>query len=70
MELGIRRASGFADYESGGRRGSDKNSHFYCIINLLLTHFWIYFWIELNIFELWIDHHLLILLIDLIISCY
>ena len=34
MTLGIR---GFADYKSEGRRGTD--SHFGCIINLLLIHF-------------------------------
>ena len=39
MELGIQGALGFADYESGGRRGSDTDSHFVCIINLLLIHF-------------------------------
>ena len=35
MELGIWRAFRFADYESGGRRGSHTDSHFGCIINLL-----------------------------------
>ena len=54
MERSIRGAFGFADYEFGGRRGLDTNSHFACIINLLLIHFWIYV-------------HLLMLLIDLII---
>ena len=29
---------GFADYESGGRRGSDTDSHFACIFNLSLIH--------------------------------
>ena len=39
MALGIPGTLGFADYESGGRQGSDTDSHFGCIINLLLTHF-------------------------------
>ena len=39
MELGTRRAFGFADYESGGRRGLDTDSHFGFIINLLLINF-------------------------------
>ena len=39
MKLGIRKAFGFTDYESRGKRGSDKDSHFSCIINLLLIHF-------------------------------
>ena len=55
MELGIRGAFGFANYESGGRRGSDTDSHFGCIINLLLIHFRI-------------NYHLLIFLIDLTIN--
>ena len=55
MALGIPGTLGFADYESGGRQGSDTDSHFGCIINLLLTHFWLYY-------------HLLILLIDFIIN--
>ena len=37
--LGIPGTFGSADYESGGRRGSDTDSHFGCIINLLLIHF-------------------------------
>ena len=36
MELGIRGALGFADSESGGKRDSNTDSHFGCIINLLL----------------------------------
>ena len=48
---------GFADYESGGRRGSDTDSHFACIFNLSLIH-------------IWICYHLLILLIDFIITYY
>ena len=43
MELGIRGAFGFANYGSGGRRGSDIDSHFGCIINLLLINFRIYY---------------------------
>ena len=39
MALGIRGNFGFADYESGKRRGSDTDLHFVCIINLLLKHF-------------------------------
>ena len=39
MALGIRGTFGFADYESGERRGLDTDSHFGCIINLLLIHF-------------------------------
>ena len=35
MALGIRETFGFTDYESGGRRRSDTDSHFGCIINLL-----------------------------------
>ena len=35
MELSIRGTFGFADYESGGRRGSDIDSHFRCIINII-----------------------------------
>ena len=35
MALGIRATFGFADYESGERRGLDTDSHFSCIINLL-----------------------------------
>ena len=57
MELGIRGAFRFADYQSGGRRGSYTDSHFSCIINLLFIHFWIYY-------------HLLMLLIDFIINHY
>ena len=45
MELGIRGAFDFADYESGERRGSDTDSHFDCIINSLLIHFWIYYYL-------------------------
>ena len=43
MALGIRWTCGFADYESEGRRGSDINSHFGCIINLFLINFGIYY---------------------------
>ena len=39
------------------RRGSNTDSHFSCIINLLLIHFWIYY-------------HLLMLLIYFIINYY
>ena len=39
------------------RRGSETDSHFGSITNLLLIHFWIYY-------------HLLILLIDFIINHY
>ena len=39
MELGIRGAFGFADHESGEKWDSDTDSHFSCIINLLLIHF-------------------------------
>ena len=39
MALGIPGTFGFADYESGGRWGSDTDLHFRCIINLLLIHF-------------------------------
>ena len=38
MELGIRGAFEFADNDSGGRRGSDTDSQFRCIINSLLMH--------------------------------
>ena len=55
--LGIRGTFGFADYESEGRRGSETDSHFGCIINLLLMHFLIYY-------------HQLILLINFIINHY
>ena len=37
MTLGVRGTFAFADYESGGRRGSDTDLHFDYIINLLLT---------------------------------
>ena len=50
MALGIQGTFGFTDYEFGRRRGSNTDSHFGCIINLLLIHFQIYY-------------HLLILLI-------
>ena len=40
MTLGIRGTFRFADYKSGGRRGSDKDSHFGCIIDLLFTLRW------------------------------
>ena len=43
MALGIRGTFGFADYESEGRRGSDTDSHFGCIIKLLLIYFLIYY---------------------------
>ena len=39
MALGTPGIFGFADFESGGRRGLDTGSHFGCIINLLLIHF-------------------------------
>ena len=39
MALYITGTFGFADYESGGKRGSDTDSHLGCIINLLLIHF-------------------------------
>ena len=39
MALGIPGTFGFADYEFGARRGSDRDSHFVCIINLLLIYF-------------------------------
>ena len=39
MVLGIRETFEFADYESRGKRGSDIDSHFGCIINLLLIYF-------------------------------
>ena len=39
MTLGIRETFGFADYETGARQGSDTDSHFGCIIHLLLIHF-------------------------------
>ena len=42
MALGIRGAFKFADYESEGRWGSDTDSHFGCIINLLLYIFEFY----------------------------
>ena len=35
MALGIRGTFGFNDYESGGRRGLDTDSHFGCSVNLL-----------------------------------
>ena len=35
MALVIRETFGFADYESGGRRGSDTDLNFGFIINLL-----------------------------------
>ena len=57
MALGIRGTFGFSDYEFGARWGSDTDSHFVFIINLLLIHFLIYY-------------HLSILLIDLIIKYY
>ena len=57
MTVDIGGTFGFADYESGGRRGLDTDLHFGCIINFLLIHFWIYY-------------HLSILLIDFIISYY
>ena len=55
VALGIPGTFGFADYESKGRRASDTDSHFGCIINLLFIHFLIYY-------------HFLILLIDFIIN--
>ena len=36
MELGIPETFGFADYESRGRRDSETDLQFDCIINLLL----------------------------------
>ena len=57
MVLNIRGTCGFADYKSGGRRGSNTDSHFGCIVNLLLIHFLIYY-------------HVLMLLIDFIINYY
>ena len=39
MALGIQGTFGLADYESGGRRGSDTDLHFGCIIDLLLINF-------------------------------
>ena len=39
MAFGISGTFEFADYESGGRRGSDTDSLFGFIINLLLIHF-------------------------------
>ena len=39
MALGIRGTFRFADYESERRRGSDTDSYFDCIIDLLLMHF-------------------------------
>ena len=39
MTLGIPGTFKFVDYESEKRRGSDTNSRFGCIINLLLIHF-------------------------------
>ena len=39
MAFGIQGIFGYADYESGGRRGSETDSHFGCITNLLLIHF-------------------------------
>ena len=38
MELDIGGTFGFAACESEGRWDSDTNSHFGCIINLLLIH--------------------------------
>ena len=52
MALSIWGTFGFADYESGERRGLDTDSRFGCIINLLSIHFWI-------------NYHLLILLLYL-----
>ena len=57
MALGIQWTFGFVDYEFEERRGSDKDSHFGCIIYLLLIHFLIYY-------------NSLILLFDFIINCY
>ena len=57
MKLDIRGSLGFADYESGRRRDPDTDSHFGCIIDLLIIHFRIYY-------------YLLILLIDFIINQY
>ena len=39
MALSIWGTFGFADYESGERRGLDTDSRFGCIINLLSIHF-------------------------------
>ena len=39
MTLGIRGTFEFADYESGGGGGSETDSYFGCITNLLLIHF-------------------------------
>ena len=39
MEPGIRGAFGFVDYESKRRWRLITDSHFGCIINLLLIHF-------------------------------
>ena len=57
MALGIRGTFRLADYKFEGRRGSDADSHFGCIVSLLLIDFWIYY-------------HLLTLLIDFIINYY
>ena len=54
MALGIRRTFGFADYESGERRGSDTDSY--------------RFTFRLYIFLIY--HHSLILLIDFTIYYY
>ena len=45
MDLCTRGPFEFADYESEGKRGSDTDSHFGCIINSLLIHFWIYYYL-------------------------
>ena len=53
----LRGAFGFADYESGERRGSYTDSHFGGIINLILIHFSI-------------CYHFLMFSIDFIINYY
>ena len=47
---------GFADYESGERRGSDADSHFGCMINLLFILFWIYDYLLILFIEFIIDY--------------
>ena len=55
--LGIRGTFGFANYESGGRRGSDTDSHFGCIIHLLLIHFRSYYYSLLLLIEFIINYY-------------
>ena len=64
IELCIRKAFGFADYELGGTWGSDTESHFGCIINLLWIHFWIYYYLLILLIYFIINYYSLAYLLD------